>query len=49
MQFDVARHHLRVNALVVVVYGNRKDLFRPLLTDHVLIEDPLDLCGFGHG
>ena len=34
---------LRVDALVVVVHGDREDLLRAILADHVLVEDRLDL------
>ena len=31
--------------LVVVVDGDRQDLLGPLLADHVLVEEPMDLAG----
>src|SRR5205823_14855626 len=34
---------LRVDALVVVVDGDGEDLLRPLLADHVVVEERLDL------
>src|SRR5205823_8857114 len=36
---------LGVDPLVVVVDGDREDLLRALLPDHVLVEDLLDLRG----
>ena len=35
---------LVIDALVVVVHGDREDLLRALLADHVLVEDLLDLA-----
>src|SRR5262249_13671611 len=49
LQLDVARHELRVDALVVIVDGDREDLLRALLADHVLIEDLLNLRRLRHG
>src|SRR5581483_4446955 len=48
LQLDVARHELRVDALVVVVHRDREDLLRPLLPDHVLIEHLPDLGRLRH-
>ena len=39
---------LGVDALVVVVDGDGEDLLGPLLADHVLVEDGLDLGRLGH-
>ena len=33
----------RVDALVVIVNGDREDLLRAVLADHVVVEDRLDL------
>src|SRR5437016_167859 len=44
---DLARLAARLDALVVVVDRDGQDLLRPLLADHVLVEDVLDLGGFG--
>src|SRR6185312_9701192 len=38
---------LVIDPLVVVVDGDREDLLRAVLTDHVLVEDLLDLCRLG--
>ena len=38
---------LRVDALVVVVDGDREDLLRAVLADHVVVEEALDLGGRG--
>src|SRR5262245_33508044 len=43
LQLDVTGIGAGLDALVVVVDGHRQDLLRPLLVDHVLILDGLDL------
>src|SRR5204863_478789 len=45
---DVPGDQLRVDALVMVVDGHGEDLLRPLLADHVLVEDLLDLGRLRH-
>src|SRR5881628_3727752 len=47
LQLDLARLAARLDSLVVVVDRDGEDLLRPLLADHVLVEDVLDLGGFG--
>src|SRR2546428_386579 len=47
LQLDLARLAARLDSLVVVVDRDVQDLLRPLLADHVLVEDVLDLGGFG--
>src|SRR3989442_1538582 len=47
LQLDLARLAARLDSLVVVVDRDGQDLLRPLLADHVLVEDVLDLGGFG--
>src|SRR5262249_39614021 len=47
LQLDVARRGARLDALVVIVDRDGQDLLRAILTDHVLIEDVLDLRGLG--
>src|SRR5688572_4729333 len=49
LQLDVAVIVAGLDALVVVVNGHRQDLLGALLTDHVLIEDGLDLGRLGKG
>ena len=44
-ELDVVRRDARVDALVVVVHGDREDLLRAVLADHVVVEDRLDLGG----
>jgi hypothetical protein len=44
LQLDVVRARAGIHALVVVVDGDR-ERFCPFLTDHVLIEDVIDLFG----
>ena len=44
LQLDVVGADLGVDALVVVVDGDREDLLGALLADHVLVEDRLDLA-----
>src|SRR6185312_15051611 len=46
LQLDVVGGAAGVDALVVVVHGDGERLLRALLTDHVLIEDVIDLFGF---
>src|SRR5579862_5563264 len=48
LQLDVAGHHLRVDSLVMVVDRDRENFLGALLSDHILVEDPLDFGGFGH-
>src|SRR5207253_4767752 len=43
LQLDVVHRDLALDALVVVVDGDGEDLLGPLLADHVLVEDDLDL------
>src|SRR2546426_6174465 len=47
LQLDVAIIIARLDALVVVVDSDGEDLLGALLTDHVLVEDVLDLGGLG--
>src|SRR5947209_213528 len=47
LQLDLARLAARLDPLVVIVDRDGKDLLRPLLADHVLVEDILDLGGLG--
>jgi hypothetical protein len=49
LQLDVSIVIAGLDALVVVVNGHRQDLLGALLTDHVLIEDRLDLGRLGKG
>ena len=42
-ELDVVGADARVDALVVVVDGDREDLLRAVLADHVVVEDRLDL------
>src|SRR5256885_1096397 len=49
LQLDLARLAARLDPLVVVVDGDRQDLLGPLLADHVLVEDVLDLGGLWGG
>src|SRR5436190_8165214 len=49
MQFDIAGHHLRVDAFIMIMYGDRENLFCSFLTDHVLIKDSFDLRRFWYG
>src|SRR5438093_608974 len=44
---DLARLAARLDPLVVVVDRDGEDFLRPLLADHVLVEDILDLRGLG--
>ena len=46
-ELDVVRGDARVDALVVIVHGDREDLLRALLADDVLVEDRLDLGRLG--
>jgi hypothetical protein len=48
-QLDVVGSDTRVDALVVVVDSYRENLLRAILTDHVLVEDALDLFGLRDG
>ena len=43
-ELDVVGRDARVDALVVIVHGDREDLLRALLADDVLVEDRLDLA-----
>src|SRR4051812_31132150 len=43
LQLDVVHRDLALDPLVVVVDRDREDLLRALLSDHVLVEDALDL------
>jgi hypothetical protein len=47
-QLDVVGAHLGVDALVVVVDGDREDLLGALLTDDVVVEDGLDVGRLGN-
>src|SRR5438552_12154099 len=47
LQLDLARLAARLDPLVVVVDRDGEDFLRPLLADHVLVEDILDLRGLG--
>jgi hypothetical protein len=49
LELHVARGDLGVDALVVIVDRDREDLLRAVLTDDVLVEDGLNLGGFGEG
>ena len=46
LQFHIAAG--RVDALVVVIDGDRQAALGPLLPDDILAEDPVDLFGFRH-
>ncbi|CBE69230.1 protein of unknown function [Candidatus Methylomirabilis oxygeniifera] len=46
-QFDVVKGHPCIDALIVVVNGNRKALFGPVLTDDILVQDRFNLGRFG--
>jgi hypothetical protein len=48
LQLDVADEGLALDPAVVVVHGDREDLLRALLADHVLVERFLDLARLGH-
>ncbi len=48
LQLDVVHRNLGLDPLVVVVNRDREDLLGPLLTDHVLVENHLDLGGTGN-
>ena len=47
-ELDVLGADLGVDPLVVVVDGDGQDLLGPLLPDHVVVEDGLDLGRLGH-
>src|SRR5437773_6207599 len=47
LQLDVARLAARLIPLIVIVDRDGEDLLGPLLADHVLVEDVLDLGGLG--
>ena len=47
-QLHVVGAHLRVDALVVVVDGDREDLLRAILAYDVVVQDPLDVGGLGN-
>ena len=47
LQLRVSRHHLAINALVVIVDRHCQDLLCPFLTHHILIQDTFDLYGLG--
>ena len=49
MQFHIPGHQLGINPLVMVMHRNSEDLFRVVLTDHILIEDLFDLRRFRNG
>ena len=49
LQLDVPGDELRVDALVVIVDGDREDALGALLADHVLVEHLLDLSRLRHG
>src|SRR5271156_1716083 len=48
LQLDVAGHHLRVDSFVMIVDRDRENFLGAFLSDHVLVEDPLDFGGLGH-
>ncbi len=45
LKLDLTRAHLAIDALVVIVNGNRENFLRPVLPDHILVEDRFDLRG----
>ncbi len=45
LEFHVADEALALDAAIVVVDGDREDLLGALLTDHVVVEDLLDVVG----
>src|SRR5690606_25923629 len=48
LDLDVVEHAVMIDALVVVVYGNRERFLGLLLTDDVLVEHVLDLTRGGY-
>ncbi len=48
-ELDLVGGDARVDALVVVVNGDREDLLRAILADHVVVEDRLDLGRLRNG